>query len=368
MDCYRCSSSSISSSSNHYGYHSHLNSRNKLKPISLTLQDITSLSPLSSLSLQDISSLTMLSLVPIPVEISSLDTITTTATTSVPTIPITIPNTDIETLDGGDNLGTLLWSFVLYNGIFTSGKPADWYLPIVGKVLNTDNEQWYKDYIDGYEFDVPVIVEAVRAATFLALGFYINLAIITIFDNDTFWGWSIGMCLAIPSALLNASRDKLITRKLGQLQEKCIKDFNDFASSRLMKSDSKSATVSETALINAFRRTYVAYRYAVSIDSDGDSSFDNIDNNNSIDDKFLRKVIRNYIGYKPNEGVYKYVTLLNTKKDALDENKKLVAKANAMRKEFLRSSLTTNDASVDNNTNTVSTNTIDNAIDNNTNE
>jgi len=262
----------------------------------------------------------------------------------------------------------LLWSFVLYNGIFTSGKPADWYLPIVGKVLNTDNEQWYKDYIDGYQFDVPIIVEAVRFATFLALGYYINLAIITIFDNDTFWGWSIGMCLAIPSALLNASRDKLITRTLGQLQEKCIKDFNDFASSRLMKSDSKSATVSETALINAFRRTYVAYRYAVSIDSDGDSSFDNIDNNTSIDDKFLRKVIRNYIGYKPNEGVYKYVTLLNTKKDALDENKKLVAKANAMRKEFLRSSLTTNDASVDKDTNTVSTNTIDNAIDNNTNE
>lgn len=137
-------------------------------------------------SVLDIASLQ--SIVPIPVEISSTDSIvsnTNTITNSIINNPV--PNNSIDTLEGGDNLGTLLWSYILYNGLFTNGKPADWYLPVASKVFNNDNDEWYKDYIDGYSFEVPVLIEAVRFATFFALGYYVNLAIITLFDSDSFW-------------------------------------------------------------------------------------------------------------------------------------------------------------------------------------
>ena len=151
---------------------------NQFKLNDNTLLDIT--------SILDITSLT--SLVPIPVEISSTDSIvsnTNTITNSVKSI--NIPNTSIDTLEGGDNLGTLLWSYILYNGIFTNGKPADWYLPVVTKVFSNDNDEWYKDYIDGYSFQVPILIEAVRFATFFILGYYVNLTIINLFDSDSFW-------------------------------------------------------------------------------------------------------------------------------------------------------------------------------------
>jgi hypothetical protein len=152
-------------------------------------------------------------------------------------------------------------------------------------------------------------------------------------------GWSIGICLTIPSALLSASREKRLSRKVAENQEKCRVDFAAFASQRLSKSDSKSSTVSETAIINSFRRTYVAYRYKMNIDNDGDAIFDNYTmNNDGIDDKFIKKIIRNYIGVKPVDGIYQNMVLLNTRKDALEENKILVSKANKMRQEFLKNS------------------------------
>ena len=373
VQCYHCNHHHHLNHHHHY-YHHPLH-KNKFKSLSLSsLSSLLEISSLSSLS----------SLVPIPVEISSIDTITSTTSNTITSIPSNIPNTSIQTLDGGDNLGTLLWSYIMYNGITTNGKPADWYLPIISKVFNTYNEEWYKDYTDGYAFEVPILVEVVRVTTFLALGYYINLAIINSFDYDNFWGWSIGICLSIPSALLNASREKPISRTLGQLQDRCVSDFNDFASSRLTRSDSKGATVSESSLINSFRRSYAAYRYSVGIDFDGDTTFDSINNNNNIDDKFLKKVIRNYVGYKPIDGVYKVILiiililllilipllllllllqnliLLNTKKDALDENKRLVANANKMRQEFLRSSIINTNANDDNNDSDTTTTTTTN--------
>ena len=152
-----------------------VNNRNNYKNNQFKLNDIS--------SILDITSLT--SLVPIPVEISSTDSIV--SNTNTITKSVNIPNTSIDTLEGGDNLGTLLWSYILYNGIFTNGKPADWYLPVVTKVFSNDNDEWYKDYIDGYSFQVPILIEAVRFATFFILGYYVNLTIINIFDSDSFW-------------------------------------------------------------------------------------------------------------------------------------------------------------------------------------
>ena len=130
-----------------------------------------------------------------------------------------------------------------------------------------------------------------------------------------------------------------MSRKIAEKQEKCKIDFATFATQRLSKSDSKSSTVSETAIINSFRRTYVAYRYKMNIDDDGDTIFENDTNNNDgIDDKFIKKIIRNYIGMKPIDGIYQNMILLNTRKDALEENKRLVANANKMRQEFLKNS------------------------------
>jgi hypothetical protein len=130
-----------------------------------------------------------------------------------------IPNTAIETLNGGENLGALLWAYVLYNGLFTtSGKPADWTLPILSKLFGQQQEQWYKDYADGYAFECPPIIESCRFVSFLLLGLSADWLWIRLLDGDTFWGWSTGACLAIPSLLLTLGRPKSLSREEAMLE------------------------------------------------------------------------------------------------------------------------------------------------------
>lgn len=159
---------------------------------------------------------------PIPVELSSTDKVMDIAAK----VSLVIPDNGVEVLNGAENLGALLWAFVLYNGLFTtSGRPADWILPFVAKAMGQDDQEWYQDYTDGYSFICPPIAELPRFSFFLAIGWFANLAWIQILDGDSFWGWSTGACLSIPALLLALSRPRLLTRAEAMLEARIIPAF-----------------------------------------------------------------------------------------------------------------------------------------------
>ena len=93
--------------------------------------------------------------------------------------------------------------------ILTGGpgaRPADWALPVVAKIIGQEDQEWFLDYCDGFRFTVPPLAEAMRAAIFLSLGFYANSFVVTSFDGDLFWGWSIAGALAIPAGKRSAQK------------------------------------------------------------------------------------------------------------------------------------------------------------------
>ena len=107
--------------------------------------------------------------------------------------PLLVPETSINQLEGAGNLAVLLWTFVLYNGLIglLKERPAELILPSLSKVLFFENEQWFKDFKDGYSFSVPPTVEAARVGIFLVAGYYLNVLITNSFDGDAFWGYAI---------------------------------------------------------------------------------------------------------------------------------------------------------------------------------
>lgn len=95
-----------------------------------------------------------------------------------------LPDTSINALDGAVNLGAILFTFVLYNGLFgRAGRPADWVLPIAAKALGEEQADWYKDYSEGFSFSVPPTVEFLRFGFFAVLGWFTNLAWIAALDG-----------------------------------------------------------------------------------------------------------------------------------------------------------------------------------------
>lgn len=95
-----------------------------------------------------------------------------------------LPDTSINALDGAINLGAILFTFVLYNGLFgKAGRPADWVLPVVAKALGEEESSWFKDYTDGFSFEVPPTAEFLRFGFFGVLGWYTNLAWIAALDG-----------------------------------------------------------------------------------------------------------------------------------------------------------------------------------------
>ena len=118
----------------------------------------------------------------IPMDISTLDTIERFSNTA--TAGALLPDTSINSLDGGINLGAILFTFVLYNGLFgKAGRPADWVLPVVARALGEEQSSWFKDYTDGFSFAVPPTVEFLRFGFFAVLGWYTNLAWIAALDG-----------------------------------------------------------------------------------------------------------------------------------------------------------------------------------------
>lgn len=263
---------------------------------------------------------------PIPVDISSSD---------LPYLPQSIdpsaatllePVTKVVELEGGTNLGVLLWAFVLYQGIFTTaGRPADWVLPVVAKGLNCESEQWYIDYRENFPYTVPPAVELVRVLFFLSLGYYADGLVINSFGSDPYWGWATAGSLSIPIGLLALARgaDKKATREEVALSEAMQRDFSDFGGSRITRHNPNEPLIgpsgrkkifeaAESSIILAFRRSYERYR-----------------DDTVVSDKQIRRVVRAWVGYKPTpEGAYKHLELQNLRKEskeALAQNLKRAA-------------------------------------------
>eukprot|EP00607_Mallomonas_marina_P000237 CAMPEP_0182429312 /NCGR_PEP_ID=MMETSP1167-20130531/25678_1 /TAXON_ID=2988 /ORGANISM="Mallomonas Sp, Strain CCMP3275" /LENGTH=309 /DNA_ID=CAMNT_0024612755 /DNA_START=293 /DNA_END=1222 /DNA_ORIENTATION=- len=220
----------------------------------------------------------------IPVDISSDDSILR----QIPDPNVPVPNVDINELDGGDNLGTLLWAFSLFNGIFvTKGRPGDWTLDLIAKIVQQEEEEWYKDYIDGYKYQCPPLVDAIRFLFFLFLGYYANKLWVESLGGDSFWGWSTGACLAIPSGFFNLARDKRITRTEQQFQNMIQESIEKYLKKRVQPR--LSITSNEEVIISAFRRSSVDFR-----------------DKEMLPDKMLKKMIRTVLNRKPDKlGDYK---------------------------------------------------------------
>lgn len=119
----------------------------------------------------------------IPLDISSTDKLemVSKAATAAGSL---LPDTYINSLDGGINLGAILFTFVLYNGLFgKSGRPADWVLPVAAKAVGEEQSLWFKDYTEGFAFEVPPTVELLRFTFFGVLGWFTNLAWIAALDG-----------------------------------------------------------------------------------------------------------------------------------------------------------------------------------------
>ena len=153
----------------------------------------------------------------IPSDISSADSITQSAVSTG--VDLLLPNTNIAELDGGTNLGALLWAFSLYLGVFPDQRsPADWVLVLLGNLtLSSDRQdesnQWYRDFLDGFQYDPPPPYVLAQFGVFAGLGYIVNSLCIQQFDGDVFWGWSTGLSLSFPAGLLALSKDRLLTRR-----------------------------------------------------------------------------------------------------------------------------------------------------------
>lgn len=210
-----------------------------------------------------------------------------------------LPNVEVVALNGASELGTLLWAYVLYSGIFTtSGRPAEWILPPIATILRKDQDLWFQDFKQGYLFDLPPLIEFLRVAIFLFLGFFCNRTWIAILDGDTFWGWSTALAIAIPTGLLNLSRDKLLSRSDSIFQNNLISDFKAFIMKRVVRK--KGVITSEEAILRAFKLSSPEYRTL-----------------EKVSDKLLKRLLRAFISFKPTtssktgEMIYNNIELLN---------------------------------------------------------
>jgi len=197
------------------------------------------------------------------------------------------PQTSIETIEGGENLGTLLFAFILYQGLSNS------VLPVVAKVLNCEMQDWYRDAKDGFAFDTPPAVEMVRVLLFLSSAYYLNKFWISLFGGDSFWGWATAGALAIPTALFSAvaAQDKKPTRSAFDFQEKMKENFREFALRRISRNVDEECT--EQRIINVFRRNFQEYR---------DESL--------VTEKQIKIAIRSLLGKPNKEGIYKGVAII----------------------------------------------------------
>eukprot|EP01041_Mallomonas_annulata_P002236 gene2236-4345_t len=246
----------------------------------------------------------------IPVELSGQDSILGLQPLSeVPT-----PNIDIVQLDGGDNLGALLWAFTLFNGLFTTaGRPGDWILPILAKLFQQENEEWFLNYKDGYDYNCPPFIDAARFTFFIICGYFSNKYWIMLFDGDSFWGWSTGACLSIPAALISVSRDKRLTREASLFQDKLRKSVEKFLSQRMERT--RKRTVSEEDVMSSFRINMPEFR-----------------SKENVTDRALKKLLRAALRTKPDKmGLYRDFVLLDVDIDVRNALQRSIEEANKRR-------------------------------------
>ena len=257
---------------------------------------------------------------PIPVSTRSDDSVVETVKVMKASPHVVMPNVEVASLDGAGNLGSLLWAYVLYTGVIStiisprSGRPADWILPLVVKVTQEEQSEWFLNYEENLRFDVPPLAELVRVLFFLSLGFYTNILVVSALDGDAFWGWSIAGSLAIPALLIDAARPKPPTREEMVLRMELEADFSGFLARRIR--ESPGSKTQEEALLRAFRREFAKYRGPA-----------------SPPDALLIKVVRQRLGCKPdNLGYYLNLVVESRTAGARKSREATISRLNEERK------------------------------------
>jgi len=254
----------------------------------------------------------MLSLSNIPSELSSDDKYSGVMTSS----QAPLPNVEILQLSGSENLGALLWAFVLFNGLFTTiGKPGDWILPVIAKIIRQEQDEWFIDFKDGYRYQCPPLVDMIRFILFITLGFYSNTLWSASLGGDSFWGWSTGACLAIPSGLLSVARDKLPTREESKFQEALQQSLSVFLSKRVERR--RNSFLKEEDLLSAFRVSRPDLR-----------------SKEVLPERMLKKALRTGLGGKPDKlGRYKGLFLSDTDLDVKYALEKAIRESRRLKEE-----------------------------------
>lgn len=221
-----------------------------------------------------------------------------------------LPQTNIESIVGGENLGTLLFAFILHQGF------SEAVLPLIAKVLSVESQQWYLDYKENFSFETPPLVELFRVLIFVFIGFYVDKMWIFLLGGDPFWGWATAGALSIPVALFAYAKDKKPSRSLYESREKMKADFKDFASKRV-SINMEGEECTEIRIINIFRRNFPQYR---------DESV--------TTEKELKMAIRSILG-KPKNGIYKGVAIIGkSQRQAMAEAKQKIKELQEQAKEL----------------------------------
>lgn len=164
--------------------------------------------------------------------------------------------TDIKAINGLDNLGLIIWTILLFNGLFTtSGKPSEWVLPGIAKLVKQTWKPWYIDYSQGFQYQLPIEIEIIRVLFFVTLSYLVNQVILGLFEGDEYWTWAIGLALLIPSSLLTLARNKRSSREDAMFEAFILDKFQEFVKDFRVTRDNKS-TFKESRLIDAFERQY----------------------------------------------------------------------------------------------------------------
>lgn len=169
--------------------------------------------------------------------------------------PQILPNTDIHTLDNGLYLGVILWTFVLYYGLFgTAGSPNEWVLEPLARITGQVWKPWFVDYKQGFIYQTPVLIDIIRLLLFVGLAYFCNQAVLAIFEGDSYWCWAIAGSLSIPTGLVAVSRDVKPTREYSAIESMIQQDFKEFADLRLVRA--KNRTCDEEKIIDIFQRQW----------------------------------------------------------------------------------------------------------------
>lgn len=164
-----------------------------------------------------------------------------------------------------DVAGTLLWTAVLWFGVFNdvlfprAARPSDLVLPALGRLLgySADRDQWLDDFERGSRGEYPVQVLAAGLVVFGLAGAALQAGIAAFFEGAAGAGVQFGVIGCLWAGAYEIGRietgDSLNSRQVDDELARVYAEFTDFASARLERVDEQTV-INQLEVVSAFRR------------------------------------------------------------------------------------------------------------------